>query len=986
MKKTITFLCVALFAAVSMLNAQSTVKAYHFIQDFTSSSMAPCSNNTTGALVPAGWQTDSNDSKYADKNVLNSPYGTNSNFDCSTSAARSSVSNAGGNRGAKLTFPTPQKNPNIPLTTSVDGLYYIEFDCMINVATVAYRNAFGIVVSDSVNTIATPRSIFGIYATGNDGFLHVWNKDLAGPFTPVAALDTLVRVFDTGAQGGGFRRAGTSNDATNSLNASTITAVKYAAGNTYHITAGINFNTQKVASLTITNNTDGTTETMTGLPFIDNNAVALGAVAICNTRGNNTGTNGNTVYYDVSLDNMEVYILTPSKGQADVTIKYVNQNNVEIKTPRIIAMQEVGLPIAAVADDKLTFINNGNYYAYDAGNTPFDNLLVNSNPANNVITLHFLQSPLTSGVYVWNGTTNANWSELDPNFTVGSVSPLAYQSNNDVQFSDASVFNKEIVVSQPIQLADGNMSVTAGDYTFTSQGLNNISGLGTLNINLPASSDIVTLGAVNNLEGGANVLQGTVVIANSAAAKQFNVADGVNMILNSPFGIPVSGNGGALNVTTSANNTYAAFTGLSTLNINIGNRGRETSNSWTTPFTSAIGVAGETATQVNVMDAVQDGSPMNVTYAIDVNSVANAKVNLGDNTRIIFNSTPGVNSTTTVNIGELTGTASSSLQGNCVGAAYDRILAYSIGALNTNAVFNGSITPQLTKEPGRRSWPSTGWYRLNPGKCVWTPLTVAGDTVWYLPSTLILNKVGTGTWTVGGEINIPDETSPSKINVNEGTLELLNSLLAPPSNLITLTVNAGATLKTHGNYIGAYTVIINGTVEGGAEYANSFSLTDPNATLKLNVNSFAAGNFDVLKAYDITMTAGALDITVTSTAQDQEITILEAASSLTKESAAKVLVNGVDITAHSKTDPIPAGQTGFYYFIPGTDGVSGILGVKGTVAAGFQNIYANKEIKSVACYNLLGQQVNENNAGITLKKITYADGSVQTIKFINKAK
>jgi len=998
MKKTFTLLIVAVVMVAFGCNSAFATDYYkkYFINE----------NFDEIETWPTGWvvRTGNGDS----------PFGKNGGMAISNQMVAFS-GNGTGSRGASLFIPSTK---TAPFAYPADSVWCIEFDWTLQ-GELTNRNAMAILVSGSDAISAnsadgwyTP-GIFGLYAYRDGGFLHYMNLDRDGlpardPSTGnLIAGQTNGQVI-TGGNGQSFTRADVDNTICDSLNAPSRTKVIVTNGNTYHITATIDLKvgSQQVLELTITDNADpDNTDTIsTPLAFLAPTYVSttvppaaydtpekrivtdIGIISMQNTRGSNAG-NGNNANIGGGLDNLGIYVWQESLGKADVTINYVDRDGGVAKTARVASQQEVGLVYSLITSDKANFNDGANYYFYDANATHTANaakgadgesltvaLQTGSTPnPDNALTVVFKKEPTTLGTYVWSGSANNTWNYLENNFNVAGGSAISYQPGNAVQFSRTDVENKAVSIDEIIELGDADMTVSAPDYTFTGAG--RIVGNGALKIDAPA-----TLIADNRLLGGAVISDAvdSVVIQSAVVAASLNLsaAAKTKMVMQpaATFSRPINGAGGTLNMyMVSPNECSSAITGFSTINISFADRGRETGNAWTNPFTSVI----EAGTQVNIIDATnQDIIQYPATYAVNAGSIANAKVHLGDNTRIIFNGTPGGNATTSIKIGELSGVAGSMLQGNSVAAAYDRIVEYAIGGLNTDAVFNGDITPQLTREPARRSGTAQIWDRL----------TAVGDTVWFIPSTLKILKEGTGKWTVGGQIIIPDATSPSTVTVSDGTLVLLDSLIAPASNLITVTVDAAGTLQTSGNYIGASNVIVNGTVEGGAEYANSFSMIDPASVLKLNVNSFATGDYDVIKTYgDIAIKGGTIDITIANPpSESQQIVILESEGNydiIDNMENVKVLVNGTDITDNTASMEIPGGAKGFYYFDPET----GTLGAKGNLT-GLQNIFVNKEIKSIEYYNLLGQKVYENSTGVILKIITYTDNSVQTEKIFNREK
>jgi len=999
MKKTFTLLIGVVIAAILSVSgafAQTGTyyKKYLLNQDFTG-----------WTTLPAGWSSNTSSSHYRNAGVA-----------VTNNTLTLSASNGGNGRGGMFSFPATNSSDDADFATAT--LWNFEFDITIRTAQTGYKNAFSIVFGGANDdATANPSTyyldgIFGFFVYGGTN-IHYMNMDNVGvPVLDGTGADTgessapAVRPDDSNNGFGRFTRAGADQAGSDALCLSTKTKVAFTKGTNYHVKAVLNFATQFVDSLIIyqtDNMVNG--DTILSKPFLSQTFAGASCTShpdapsrivndlsrchFINTRASNVG-NGDNTNIDVSLNKWDVYVWKESLGVADVTINYVDRDNGNtVKSSRVAAQQEVGFIYNLLSDDMNNFSDATNWYLYDADATHAanaskgsgENLTVESqtgstpNPAN-TLTVVFKKETKSTGTYIWNGNTSYKWNYLDNNFSVSGGSDISYQPGNAVGFSRTDATNMEVLVDGAIELADADMTVSAPGYTLTST-TGYITGNGSLKINAP-----VTLAADNRLVGGAVInTDQTVSIQSASAATQFTAANQeITLDLNAgaTFNKSITGSGGTLNANLiSVNECASSITGFSTVNIGLTDRGRETGNAWTNPFTSII----SDGTQVNVIDATnQDPIRYPATYAVAANSVANAKVHLGDNTRIILNGTTSSdNSSITVNIGEVSGTASSSIQGNSVGV-YTRTLKYSIGALNTDAVFDGSILPQLTREPSRRSGT----------KNVWAPLTVEGDTVWYLPSTMQLEKVGTGTWTVGGKIIIPDADSPSTVTVTAGTLELLDSLVAPADlNLVTLTVNNGSTLKMHGNYIGAFYVTNNGTVEGGGEYANSFMMIDPASVLKLKVNSFAAGDYEFIKTEeggDITIKNGKIDITVDD-AKDGQIVILEAGGNYDiidniESGNVKVLVNGEDISNNSVDTPIPDGKTYMFYF----DSEQGILGVKGSFTGLPQVSATDKIVKSIEYYNLLGQQVTKNNIGVTLHKITYTDGSVHTEKVYNRVK
>jgi hypothetical protein len=159
-------------------------------------------------------------------------------------------------------------------------------------------------------------------------------------------------------------------------------------------------------------------------------------------------------------------------------------------------------------------------------------------------------------------------------------------------------------------------------------------------------------------------------------------------------------------------------------------------------------------------------------------------------------------------------------------------------------------------------------------------------------------------------------------------------------------------------------------------------MTNELSVLKLKVNNFEPGNFEYVDALgDISIKKGIIDITVlNSPIGSKQITILKAGGNydiLDNMAFVQVLVNGKNITGNTPQTEVPEGGE-IYYFDPET-GILGHLGV-----SGINDVNASKEIKHVEYFNMLGQKVTKYHLGYTLKRTTYTDNSVETIKFFNQ--
>lgn len=966
MKKIFTHLLLLVILAASsinLLNAQipdGYYKKYHIDQNFTGLE-----------AIPSGWAIATTIFRSGGASVAEGVIKT--------------TGSGSGSRGVDIVIPSPQSNTIIG--QPADSIWYLEMDWIVNGATLGNKNALGLLVSGSKSVNLTNGTtyymdgIFGLYVFG-DGFLHYTNMDPMGPLKK--AIDTLfagdpLERFGTPIVSGqypGFNRGAATAAIADSINKSTKTTVTYAAGKSYHLTAILNFKTQKVMKLTIKDKADSlNTQTFENKPFLaptmggsastvpveQRFVTDLAVISGINTRGSNAGNGGNA-NLNVFYDNIQVYRPEMSLGNSDVTINYKDRLGNTAKASRVALQLENTSMFNLLLTDKTGFIEGTDYFAYDAAATHAANTGKGTNNGESVLVSNgasldvvFKKSPITNGTYVWTGANGSSWTELDDNFSVASSASMSFQNGNGAAFSNAAATNKEVQLPAILDLGAGNFAISAAGYSFTGAG--RLLGTGTLMIESPT-----TIGIDNRLVEGAMLKTADTVKINHAlaASKYATTLGSIHLRLDpkANFSAPITGNGGTLNLDLLSESVFSSVvTKFSTINLNLANVGKATSNNWSNPVTTVFSDSNVVVNVRNISN--QDTLPL--TYAVAPTSVSIAKVNLGDNTRLIHNGTPGSGGTTTVRIGELSGSDKSSLEGNSV-VADNRTIEYVIGGLNTDAVFSGRIQPQLTKYPSRHVGT----------ELVFIPETTEGDTTWYIPAPLKLKKVGKGSWTVDGEMLFGGD-----ITVDEGTLVLGNTV-AP--TVTQIKVDTAAVLMSKN--INAETgIAVNiGTLAGGIR-ANSISLTG--STLKLNVNSFAEGGYDkVVTVGDMSTIAAVsldnqniLDITVKAANANEKIKIIEVLGNA-DVAFDKIIVNGEDIKANT---PSTVGAKFVYTWDEVTN--SGEL-LSLTTLTGLDQVLNVKAIKSVKYYNATGQLVGKDAQGFIISKTTYIDGSQKIEKSI----
>lgn len=943
-----------------------------------------------------------------------------------------------GTRGGEMRFPSTATS------TFSDSLWVMEFDWIVNSADWDARQANGFFVlgpnSANVNVNDTwyGDCVFGLYCFKDTGYVHMLNLDPIGLPKRDAGGAIIENEFQgpvfynqNGNNGRFTRQATTKTDwvTVDSLNRSTQTKVKLHVGSAIHVFAEMNLKTQKIEKLMLSElanpanadtllNLDFMAPTLVGtattVPIENRVVTAVDRIASFHTRSGGSGA------LNHSYDNIQMYVWKESVGIADVTVKYVDRSGNAVKPSRVMAGQQVTSSISLLADDKANFASGDSlkFYYFDAEATHLANaakgadgesMIVDFADAvgvDNSLTVVFKSVDKTAGTYVWGGNANAQWNYLDDNFSVSGGAAQSYQPGNAVEFSRTDLLVPSVEVTGEIDLKNANMTVSAPNYVFTGTG--KIVGNGSLNISAP-----VTLGVDNRLAGGVSVNTAELVSINhsNAGAKFITAEPAITLGLEAgaTFNKAVTGTtaGSTLNLNLISLNEYApAISGFATVNVHQTTQTSLNSATWRTGWG---GTLADTGVVVNYYNDVLDNVVPNG-LGITGNVMKIAKLNLTANTRLVRQYNENSNSNDVVYIGELSGNGAR-IESGFVDGRYFR---YDIGGLNTDAEFNGelgaftrSYVAATDSTEAVTTYAQNGVGLTKSGSGTWTfngninfplgargsQLNVAGGNFMIngnvtFPNTTKagsqINVTGGGVMHMNGKVTFATDTAAHTIKVAVGTLQLHDSIAAPVTNQIVLTVDSTGVLKTGNNFIGASTVTVNGVVEGGGVFANTFALTKADATLKLSVNGFEEGNYEFVEAYgDISIKAGIIDIAVNSYIEGpKEIVILKSGGNydiLDNMSFVQVLVNGQNITGNTVETEFAEGSE-LYYFDPET----GILGHLG--ATGLNDIYAEKEIKSVDYLNVLGQQVSKYYVGIVVKRITYVDNTVQTIKMYNDEK
>lgn len=1043
MKKTFTLLIIAVMVTITSLGSAYAQSGAYFPNYFI--------NQTFDGVeaMPTGWSFGSGNSVYIGRAGSSASFGSPAQGFVKISGSGS------GARGGELRFPSTATSDFKDSTVWAIEFDWtanaVNLNGMQSATAVTLLGPNSVNLAN--NTTFWAAAIFEFYVYNATGNIHFTNIDAIGKDSvtgvPLHADGLSIPVgYCSDGNNSYFGRRGTTTAITDSLNRSTKTKIVFGAAKKYHVFAEMNFTTQTVQKFImyeIDNPANG--DTILNKPFIAPHVVGTApTVDIADRRvtqfdrlaswATRTGS-GNGVA-DHSYDNFKTYVWKESVGVADVTVKYIDREGNTAKENKVLPAQQVNSTVWLTEADRLNFISpDGLYhYFYDAAATRTANaakgadgesLKVNYTElpgTDNSLTVVFKKVSVTAGTYIWGGNASSKWNYLDENFSISGGASMSFQPGNAVQFSNVDTPIKTVEVEGTVDLANEDLTVSASDYIFAGTG--RITGTGTLKINVP-----VTLGTDNRMAGGA-ILQtsGPISIKHGNAAAKFVTTEqeiSMNLEAGATFNKAIEGiDGTTLNLNLVSLNEYApAISGFTTINISQAVQANLNASTWRTGWS---GTFPENA-QVNYRNNVNE-NPIHNGFGVTGTALQKVKLHLGPHTRLVRQYNENTNNSDVVYIGELNGDAGSRIE---TGFVDNRYFRYDIGSLNTDAVFNGEIgafsksyvaatetTPAVTTyanngvgitKSGTGNWTVNGNFNF-PAGMRRSEVNVSGGkfiingniyfkgngargtegTNNYNKEGSQINITGGGLMDINGKVVFVSDTAGHVIKVTDGTLQLHDSIVAPASNQIVVTVEATGVLKTGNNTIGASTVIVNGTIEGGGVYNNAFSLTSDQSLLKLRANSFDEGNYEYVKAAgDISIRSGFIDITVVNTPSGiKQIPILQSGGNLDivdniEKGKVRILVNGQDITANTADTEIPADAAGFYYFDPETRASEGvaILGYVGTT--GLDDLYSNKDIKNIEYYNLHGQKVTKNHKGFVFIKVVYTDGTTAAFKtFVRK--
>ncbi len=665
---------------------------------------------------------------------------------------------------------TKQLNSGSDIVIPADGVVKLDFEWQLGVPT--NKNTSGIFLrfkDSSGNTVIAFSTESTQGATGNA--LHYVNLD--NTITENATSAT-TRIVPTG---GNFVR-----------------------NSWVSIHASLNYITKKVDTLIVTNGT--ATYTDYNRDFYSTSATGLAIFELFAKRdGSNMGWTG-------QLDNFNIYYYEEVSALSSVTINYLDPSDNPFQDSRIATNNPVGSTYTALNSDKVTVVTGGFYYVYDSANTTSDNVIVKDD-GTATINLKFKKNPVIAGNYTWTGISSANWNEAETNFSTDGINSVGYQSGNGVIF-DATGTNKAVVLNNEYNLGNNNVTISSDGYSISGTG--KLTGTGKVVLNLLAS-ETTTLNITNELTGGVEVngINSTVVIAKDAAATMITLDHHttLNLLTGSAFNKPINVLGTAYIIPTS-NVTYSSvITGGEFIQYRLSSPGSVTTSGTFSGLPILNNIFGG---EISVLP--NDGS--SATMFGSTNNFTNNKLYLGDNVSMVYPVNPASDGSTTISIGELTGTSTSKLMGPRL-----RTVTYNVGGLSNNT-FEGVI----------ENFPADAW----------TNIPIINFT-----------KIGTGELQLSG---LSTNYVAGTVNVNGGTLSVSGTLGATSVPVI-----VGAEGRLYGNGTVSGPTTVNGTLEGSLNFGSSLTLSGT-ATTKFIVNGILDGEFDKINVVGEANVGGAFDITV----------------------------------------------------------------------------------------------------------------------------
>jgi Uncharacterized protein with a C-terminal OMP (outer membrane protein) domain len=822
-------------------------------------------------------------------------------------------------------------NGNTALSTTKKEILEFDWNPATTDADPMAYNAIGI--SDySKNPIFV--LVSEAWTTGNSG-IHLMN------LTPSSTYLTTAYMLQAATYSGSSNYA---SDCATFFTGSWLGA-DFVNNKTYHIKVKMDFTTHMIDQITITRSDDATKQYVgTNIAFLSSSATNVDRVSAVAARGKNAtnSANGANSMLWMSLDNYYVYT-TETAATANVAINYYDADNLSSLIKSTTTAGVVGGTYSITGTDKASFTNSGYYYVYSS--TIADNVSVTADGLAHV-DIAMKKYPATSATYTWTGIVDGTWNELNGNFTTNGSNSMGFQPGNGIEFP-ASGTTKTVTVDNNYDLGTGDLTISGDGYTLG--GNATLTGTGKINVNL-SGSQAVTLNVTSNLSGTTAIAGGNVTLSKSGVIGSSVAVNGASTLIAGANGITIP------SATLNASSTIDAGAKYGTIingitagsGVKVSVSGNyNTSNANTVANFAASGtLSAGSELELNGTGTTENKFGMT---SASTTYLANAKVSLKGNAFLFINANQAA--ATTINVGTLAGEAGSKL-GWGASTALDRTITWSVGALNENSEFAGTIT-------------NTGGY--------------AGGGSMYLGNLTNLTKVGTGTLTLSGA-----STHNGAVAVSEGSLNVTGSLGAG----VTTTVASGATLRGTGTISGATTV--NGTLEGSLNFGSTLTLA---GTTNLTVNGFNTGEYNVVNVTNAATTGGTLNVTVNAATAPEVGTAIKLinAGSYAGGFTAVNVPSGYAYT--EATGTLTYNGTGVPTAI--NNGKAGAVSIYPTLIKGRVNV-TNAKAATIEVSNVAGVTVEivkstDDNTSLQLSalsngayivKVRLADGSVKVQKVI----
>jgi len=590
----------------------------------------------------------------------------------------------------------------------------------------------------------------------------------------------------------------------------------------------------------------------------------------------------------------------------------------------------------------------------------------------------------SAGSIVWSGNANSNWDYQSVNFYKDGGETF-FVPNDTVLFNDTAA-NKNVVINTE-QMSAGNtvFANTSGIYTLSGTG--GIGGTGFLKKENAGTLQITTVN--NTYTGATQILGGTVEAVNIQNMDVESSFGKGNQITLSNTTLKLTGTsatdraftlgGDTVNLITEGSasiyfqnsingaNTHLVKDGTGVLNFNAGNT-----------FKSVTLKSGRIS--FAQLDANRTGLGDGKTLTFLGDSAVNIPVvQMKDNNSDSNTDTPFGNPIVIPEekIGRINFPMRWKVSSNLTGAGRLQVYIPYIrldfrGNWNT---FTGTIQVLAATDGGE--------FRINNdyGYSKATFELASGTKIYHISSgkTIKIGAItgsgsltgGTTTWQIGGNnssTNFAGVISGASSKLEKegtGTLTLSNANTYTGST----TVKAGTLVAANANAAGTYNMTVNSgatlSTENGATGAlNIGGLFDlkSGATLTMEVNP-ATGASDVLNIAGIAGLNGTLNLVKLGGGE------FAVGNIFTLFDAQEGISGNLTLPA------LPAGMKWDKSMLYS----SGSLAIVAD-ASGIDNIPAEKEIKSVEYFDILGRKIDAYTKGIVIQKITYTDGSIEVKK------